>query len=175
MIGQREDLRKSPGLAIGIARVRWRQRPTQRGGDVPGLIAAAGAGAIKNAAVVGVGDYGVAFTGKASGLPVAEGEDAFARPSADADAAAVLLRAIEPVGEAIVGCDVIDLGGGLVVPGAPCLSVVHADDGTLVAAEHHALAVSGVDPDLVVVVAARSSLDGNEGFAFVVGDDRWRC
>ena len=81
--------------------------------------------------------------------------------------AAILLRAIEPVGEAIVGGDVIDLRGGLVVPGAPGLRAIHGDHRALVAREHHAVAVFGIDPELVIVVAAGRALDGNPRLAGV--------
>jgi hypothetical protein len=64
---------------------------------------------------------------------------------------------------------VIDLGGGLVVPTAPTAAAVDADDGALVAAQHHAVAVGGVDPELVVVVAAGRALDRGEVAAVVGG------
>ena len=100
--------------------------PPSDAGDVQRLIAAAGAAAVEDVAVLGIGQDDAALTGDAGGLPVAEGERAHARPGADADAAGVLLRAIEPVGEAVVGGYVVDLGGGLVVPGAPGLGAVDA-------------------------------------------------
>ena len=99
------------------------------------LIAAPGAAAVENVAVLRIGNDGVAFAGEAGRLPVAEREHALARPGADADAAAILLRAVEPVGEAIVGGHVINLRGRLVVPGAPGLAAIDADHRALIAAD----------------------------------------
>src|ERR1035438_4174689 len=64
---------------------------------------------------------------------------------------------------------VIDLGGGLVIPGAPTFGAIHADHGTLIAAEDHAVAVLGIDPELVVVVAAGRSFHRNKSLAGVGG------
>src|SRR5262249_46088004 len=43
----------------------------------------------------------------------------------------------------------------------------HADDGALIARKHHAIAILGIDPHLVVVVAAGSAFDGHECLAGV--------
>ncbi len=141
----------------------------ERGGDVEGLVAASGAAAVEDVAVFGVGDDGVGFAGLADGLPVAEAEDALARPGGDAYAAGVLLGAVEPVGEAVVGGDVVDLGRGLVVPGGPGRGFIDADYRALIGRQDHAVGVVGVDPDLVVVVAAGCAFDGDPGFAGVYG------
>ena len=82
--------------------------------------------------------------------------------------ARVLLRAVDRVGEAAVGDHVVELAGRLVVPGAPGLAAVQRHDRALVDAEDLARRVGGVDPQLVVVVAAGSPLDGHEGPAAVV-------
>src|ERR1039458_8596117 len=145
------DGRRGPGLGVWVVRIGRRQLSAERRGNVERLIAAPGAAAIKDVAVLGVGDHGTDFAGQAGGLPVAEREHALPRPGADAHAAAILLRAVEPIGETIVGGHVIDLGGGLVIPGAPTFGAIHADHGTLIAAEDHAVAVLGIDPELVVV------------------------
>ena len=76
--------------------------------------------------------------------------------------AAVLLRAVDPVREPVVGGDVVELRGRLVVPGAPGLPAVHADDGALVGAEDHAARIGRIDPQLVVIVAARRALQRQE-------------
>ena len=49
----------------------------------------------------------------------------------------------------------VDLHGGLVVPGAPALARIHADGRTLIAGLDHARGVCRVDPECVVVVTAR--------------------
>src|SRR5207249_1963135 len=66
-------------------------------------------------------------------VPVAEGDVAVAAAAGRADRAALLLAAVDPVGELVVGADVVELGGRLVVPGAVRLPAVDADDRPLVA------------------------------------------
>src|SRR5207245_9827432 len=58
--------------------------------------------------------------------------------------------------------DVVHLACRLVVPRAPRPAPVQRDDRALVHAEHAALGMIGIDPQLVVVVAARRALDGDE-------------
>src|SRR5581483_11080205 len=58
----------------------------------------------------------------------------------------VLLRGVDPVRETVVGRDVIDLLGVLIVPRAPGLTAVQRDDGALVVAEDDATAVGRIDP-----------------------------
>src|SRR5216110_3784401 len=84
-----------------------------------------------------------------------------------ADGAAVLLRAGHPVREAIVGGYVIDLRRGLVVPGTPGCGSVNAYDSALVAADDHSLRIVGINPELVIVVAAGRALDCRPGLARV--------
>ena len=162
LIRLRKYLRQRPGLAVGIVGIRRGQFSPERHGDIEGLVAAPRAFAVKNVAVLRVGNHGGALARETGGLPVAEREHALARPRADTHAAAVLLRAVEPVGEAVVRGHVIDLRGRLVVPGAPRLPAVHAHDRALVAAEHHAVAVLRIDPQLVIVVSARRPFDRHE-------------
>ena len=83
------------------------------------------------------------------------------------DRARVLLRPVDPVGEAVVGRHVVELRRRLVVPGAPARPAVDADDRPLVDAEDAALGVLGVDPQLVEVVAGGVAFDGHEGAAAV--------
>src|SRR6266702_5217958 len=143
-------MRKRPRLAVGIAGIGRRQLAPERSRNIARLIASPGAGAIENVAVLRIGKHDAALTGKTSRLPVAKGEYTHARPGTHADSAGILLRAVEPIWKAIVRGNMIDLRGGLVVPGAPRLRPIERDDGTLIALEHHALRISGVDPDLVV-------------------------
>ena len=63
----------------------------------------------------------------------------------------------------------VDLAGGLVVPGTPRFSAVHADGGALIAGHDHAGRIGGVDPQRVIVVAAGRSFIGIEGAAAVFG------
>jgi hypothetical protein len=62
---------------------------------------------------------------------------------------------------------VINLAGGLVVPGTPGLAAIHADRGSLITAQNHAIGVSGIDPEDVVVVSAGRPFVGDEGLASI--------
>src|SRR6266542_7045466 len=74
----------------------------------------------------------------------------------------VLLRSVNPVRKSVIGDDVIELPGRLVVPGAPGATAVDGDDCPLVDAEDTAVGVERVDPQRVVIVAARRTLHRNE-------------
>ena len=54
-------------------------------------------------------------------MPVAKGDLAVVAAAGDAHRAALLLAAAQPIGEGVVGIDVIELRRGLVVPRAPGL------------------------------------------------------
>src|SRR6266481_215029 len=80
-----------------------------------------------------------------------------------ADRAAILLRAGNPVRKTIVGGDMIDLRGGLVVPGTPRDGAIHRNDSALIAAEDHALRIVRINPELMIIVATRRALDRGPG------------
>src|SRR5205807_6782492 len=65
--------------------------------------------------------------------PLAKGDLAVVAAAGNACRAAFLLAAVDPVRELVVGDDVVKLGSGLVVPGAPGLAAVHGDGRALVA------------------------------------------
>src|SRR5213076_878310 len=88
---------------------------------------------------------------------------------AGADRARVLLRRVDERRPRVVDRDVIDLLGRLVVPRAPRRPAVERDDGALIVAEQHALAVGGIDPQLLRVVAAGRAFEAGEGVAAVGG------
>src|SRR6267143_2029948 len=76
-----------------------------------------------------------------------------------ADRATVLLCAGDPVRKAIVGGDVINLRRRLVVPGTPGRSAVYGYNPALVAADNHPFWIVGIDPELMIIVAAGCTLD----------------
>jgi hypothetical protein len=108
-----------------------------------------------------------ASSGSGAAKPYSSTPTTVVAPARDAGRAALLLAAVEAVGEGVVGRGVVELGRRLVVPGAPGLAAVDGDDGALVARVEDDVAVRGVDPDVLVVVAARGALEGPEGLAAV--------
>src|SRR5215210_4703919 len=84
-----------------------------------------------------------------------------------ADGAAVLLRTRDPVREAIVGGDMINLRGWLVVPRAPCGCAVKRHDRALIAGEDHAFRIVRINPELVIVVPTWRTFDWRPCFAGV--------
>src|SRR4029077_2461769 len=93
-----------------------------------------------------VGRY-IAVLLNANGIPVAKRDLAEIAAAGDARAAALLLPAVDPVGELVVGDHMIELGCGLVVPGTPGRTTVHADGRTLVAGQGDGLWIFRIDPD----------------------------
>ena len=105
-----------------------------------------------------VGRGVAALAAGADRLPVAHRDlpELAARPHGDR--AAVLLRAGHPVRETVIGRHVVDLRDRLVEPRAPFRRVgrsVQADDRALIARDDHDVRIGGVDPKLMIVVAAR--------------------
>jgi hypothetical protein len=105
----------------------------------------------------------------ADGVPFAEGDLAIVAAAANGGRAALLLAAVDPVGELVIGADVIELGRRLIVPAAPRLAAIDADRGPLVAGQKKDLRMVGIDPDRVVIVAAGSTFDRGESLATVRG------
>ena len=124
-----------------------------------------------------VDDVGVARLGgdvtalaAAHRVPVGHIDAHAARAAGDGDRRVVLLRAVDPVGEAVVGGDVVELRGRLVVllrPGGP--SVERHVGAPVVGADHAERVVRG-DPQAVVVAVGRAH-DG-EGLARRPGSGR---
>ena len=75
------------------------------------------------------------------------------------DRAAVLLWSRYPIREAIIRRDVIKLHGRLVVPGTPGLCAVHGHNRALIAADDHAVWIVGINPELMIIVAAGRAFD----------------
>src|ERR1035438_6054884 len=132
--------------------------------------------AVELRAVAAVDDVGMERVGRdvvvflgAHGMPFAEGDLAIVAAAGDGGGSALLLPAVDPVGRLVIGDDVIELRGGLVVPTAPGSAVVDGDGGALIGGEEDDVGVQGIDPDGVIIVAAGRALDGGEGPAGVVG------
>ena len=109
--------------------------------------------AVDDVAVQRIG-HGVAVLLDADRMPLAERDHPVVAAARHAGRAAFLLPATHVIGERVVGIHVIHLRGGLVVPGAPGLAAVHADDRALVARHRDDVRVIRVDPGALIVVAA---------------------
>ncbi len=68
------------------------------------------------------------------------------RPRGNTNGGIVLLGAVDSVGELIVGSDMVELGGQLVVQRGPAFSLIERNAGTAVVALNHAPRVAGVNP-----------------------------
>src|SRR5258708_22297983 len=113
-----------------------------------------------------IGSYVAVFFHAYRG-PITKSNFAEVTAAGSADAATLLLSAIDPVGKLVVGNDVIKLRRRLVVPGTPGLSAVHADGRSLVDRDGDNVWVFGIDPDGVVVVATGRALDGGKILAAI--------
>src|SRR5205085_5827619 len=102
------------------------------------------------------GDVAVLF--RADRSPVAEGYRAVVAAARRPDRAALLLAAVDPIWELVVGRDVVELRGRLVVPTAPGAPAVDRDGRALIRREQDDCGVLGVYPDGVIVVAAGRAL-----------------
>src|SRR5262245_2932265 len=79
----------------------------------------------------------------------------------------ILLGAVDPVREVIVGRDAVELSGRLIVIRAPAFAAAEADLGAAVVADDHALGRGRVDPQIVMV--AVGSADHAEVSSAVLG------
>ena len=111
--------------------------------------------------------HGVAVLGHAHRVPFSDGDLAVVTAARDTPRAALLLAAANAVREIVVGVDVIELRGRLVVPGAPSVAAVERHHGTLIGCEHHDLRVVRIDPAVLVVIAAGGAPEGGERAAAV--------
>src|SRR2546423_6231890 len=100
-------------------------------------------------------------------MPVAKRDCAVIAAAVDANRAALLLSRADTVRKRIVGDRVIELRRGLVIPGTPCLAAIDSDDRALIADQQNNLAVVGVDPEILVIVAAGGSAKPGPRFAAV--------
>src|SRR6202167_2631842 len=151
----------------GFSRVRSGRFCPRAGGTVE-LSDFTSAPAVNNVRIEGIG-CDVSVFDHADGMPVAEVDGAVVATTGDADRTALLLAAADAIGECRSDRDVINLRGGLVVPGAPGGSAVDGDESALVAHEKNNVGVVGIDPEILIVVAAGRAAKSEPGFAAVGG------
>ena len=109
----------------------------------------------------------VAVLDDAHGMPVAIGDGAVVAAAGSADRSAFLLSRANFIGKRVRRNRVIELRRGLVVPGTPSLARVHGDDGALITDNQNNVAVVGIDPKILVVVAAGCAAKSHPRFAAV--------
>src|SRR5215510_12528504 len=94
----------------------------------------------------------------ANGIAVAPGNGAFVGARRHADGRVVLLRTVHPVGELVICVDMIELRGELIVDGRPGVAAVEGNAGPAIVALDHALRVTWVDPQVVIVAVRGGDL-----------------
>src|SRR4029077_7342986 len=67
----------------------------------------------------------------------------------------VLLRAVDVVGKAVVGGDVVELAGGLVVLGRPGVAAVQRNARAAVIGVDQTVGIVGIDPQCMVIPVGR--------------------
>ena len=68
-------------------------------------------------------------------MPIAKVNRAVIAAARDPDRSALLLPAIKPIRKSVIGADVVELRGRLVIPRAPGLAAIVGNDRALIAAE----------------------------------------
>src|SRR5437588_12293626 len=101
----------------------------------------------------------VASLSSAHRMPIAKCDLAVIAAAGSFGGAAILLGAIHVIRKLIIGGHVIKLRRRLVEPRAPGFGAIHAYGGALIAAKNHALGILRIDPQAVIVVAARRAFD----------------
>jgi len=147
-------------------------RPHRLGGHVLDLacapVEARDLAAVHDVGVQRIGGHVAVLLGT-DGMPLADSDLAVGAAAQDAGRSALLLAAVYAVGKGVVGADMVELCRGLVVPRAPRLAAVDRDDGALIAREEDDVGIVRIDPEAVVVVAARRAPQRAEGLAAVRG------
>ena len=122
-------------------------------------VAAAAGRAADGAGDDGVGIIRMQGDVAAFGVPhhvaIAPGDGSLVSAGRHADGGVVLLGSVDPVGKTVVGGQVVELGGELVVDAGPGVPAVEADAGAAVVPLDHPQGVVGVDPEVVVVAVGR--------------------
>ena len=101
-------------------------------------------------------------------MPVVECDLAVHRAAGDARRSGVLLAAAQAIRERVVGGDVIHGGSRLRVPVAPRCAAVRRNDAALIGNDEQNLRIVRIDPDLLIVVAARRAAHGRPVHAAVL-------
>src|SRR5712692_10216618 len=158
-VTRRKYKRQSPGAAV-FSRVgqHWLDVLVFAGAQAE----SSDGSAVNSVGIEWVGLDVTVFDASLDGTPVVRVQRRIQTPAGRGGGAAVLLHTVNAVRKTAVGDHVVELAGGLVVPRTPRLAAVHGDDGTLIAAENHALRFIGINPQKMIIVAAGRAFDGRE-------------
>src|SRR5664279_852745 len=113
--------------------------------------------------------HNIAVLFRRHGMPVTKRNLAIVTATGDANRAALLPAAAEAIGKSVVGVHVIHLRRGLVVPRTPGRADVHGDDGPLVARQNDRVGIVGIDPAVLIVIAAGGAAKAGPDLAAVRG------
>src|SRR6185437_9069610 len=109
----------------------------------------------------------VAILFGADGMKFTECDCAIVAAARDCGGAAFLLPAVHLIWKTIVSGDMVERSGRLVIPRAPRLAAVDAYRRALIDGEKQDLGMQWVDPDCMIIIAARCALDRGECCATV--------
>src|SRR5262249_968626 len=123
---------------------------------------------VNDVRIEGIGSYIRIFV-STNRMPVMKGNLAVIAPTDQSSRAALLLSTVNPIGMLVVGDDVIQLRGRLVVPGTPRAPTVHSDRRALIDSQKDDVGILGIDPDSVIVVAAGRAFPCNKILTTVGG------
>ncbi len=101
-------------------------------------------------------------------VPFTESDLAVVAPAGDANRTALLLTAAQSIRKCAIGVDVIKLSGRLIVPTAPGLSSVGGYYCALIAAQQNHIRVVRINPNVLIIVAARRAAKRRPGLAAVL-------
>ena len=130
-IDRRKQHRLRSDDAIGIARRRARPNLDHFAGPP---VVARDLPAVDDVGIERIGRDVAVFL-DADGVPLAERDPAVVAAALHARGSALLLPAAHAIGKRVVGADVVELRGRLVVPGAPRVAAVDRNDGALIRGE----------------------------------------
>src|SRR5262249_19031034 len=124
--------------------------------------------AIEDVRIQRIGSY-IRILVSTNRMPVMKRDLAIVAAAEDSSRTTLLLAAINPIRMLVVGDDVVKLRCRLVVPGTPGASTVHGDCGALIDSHQNDVGVLRIDPDGVIVVAARRAFPRNKILTAVGG------
>src|SRR5262249_37907943 len=132
--------------------------------------------AIKTGQFTAINDIGVQWIGRdiapffgGHRLPIAPDDRAVITATGDTGGTALLLRAIYPIWKLIIGDDVIELRGRLIVQTAPGLTAIDRDNHTLIGGQQNDVRIIRIDPEAMIIITAGRAFYRGECLAAITG------